>query len=570
MKLLVQNRKEQRLISSASVKNELQIFVGEDNYSYEHDIHIIRIGLDNMFSQFQKLRDDFEFIVLLDICGVDNSNLQVKPTKRFEVVYHLLQMEKHQRLRVKIAVDEEESISSICKLWETANWYETELTEMFGLKMIAGHNSHLLLHKQFLGFPLRKDFQPQNNLCTQNQEISFARDYELTEQEKLTRNIVKLGPIHPILRGHLKLLLELDDTVIKRSGVEIGYQHRGIEKTVERKGYNQIIPYVNRLNSNYAFMNEFGWCKTVEDLMGINISDRYKALRMALAELSRINSHMTFMANIAHDIGAASVYFRSREQGEKIFELFEKICGARVNPSLLRIGGMAYDVSSVWITDCLEILNEIEREIICTKKELISSRIWLDNTRIGKISVKQAVEWGYSGPSLRASGVNYDLRKSTPYYFYDQVDFETPIGIDGTCYDRCLVRIEEILQSIKILSQILNNVPVQSPEDCRPNITLPSKKDLYSDDQALLKHYELMEQGISPIAGEIYSATETAEGELGFYLVSDGANTPYRLKIRSPGFPVCQFFNQVIENSILADALITFSSLNIDSCEVDR
>jgi len=535
-----------------------------DNFS-------IQINNDVFFNTMAELKETYNFSLLLDICGVDNSKRDQTNQKRFECVYHLLSMETNSRLRVKVQLSENEKIKSVVSLWKTADWFERETSEMYGIKFGEGLLERLLTHQGFKGHPLRKDY-PIDRPSPMNKEatLKLPVDHSIGLAQKESRSLEYLWPTHPAINGSLRILCEVDGDVIKRSQSEIGFLHRCFEKICEQRDYNQIIPFTDRLNYCSAAMNNIGWCKAVEDLLEVNIPDRAKALRMVYAELSRIVDHLFCIGAWAVDVGALSNYWFCLELREKIYELFERVCGARVTVSLTRIGGLSNDLPPGWISQCMQVIKSVAKDIEKIDRLLSKSKIWIDRTSVGKISKSDAIQWGYTGPCLRATGVNFDIRKSSPYYFYDQMDFEVPLGINGDCFDRYLVRIEEIRQSIKIISQVLNNLPTGDYKVDDKRVSLPEKNDVYRNIDALMNHFMLIMKGIKPKKNEIYSATEAANGELGFYIISDGSSKPYRVKLRPPCFPIYQSFSELTQETYIEDALTILCSMNIVAGELDR
>ncbi|MBT3583587.1 MAG: NADH-quinone oxidoreductase subunit D [Halobacteriovoraceae bacterium] len=429
----------------------------------------------------------------------------------------------------------------------------------------------LLTHNEFSGHPLRKDFDGSKaQPLSESEAISFEEDGQLTPLQREKKEWVNLGPCHPATQGTLRVMLEIEGEVISRTKLEIGYLHRCFEKLCESKMYNQVIPYTDRLNYCSAPMNNIGWCKAVEDMMGIEIPDRAKALRMIFAELSRVIDHLLCIGAAAVDLGAASNFHFCFEQRERVYELFEKLCGSRLTVSLTRVGGMAFDLPIGWVNDCLKVTKIISKNIEEISTGLTRSKIWMDRTRVCPVSAKDALDWGYTGPCLRACGVNYDIRETSPYYFYGDVDFEIPLGINGDCYDRYLVRVEEMRQSLKIVAQVLDNLPSGDVRVSDPNISLPNKKNLHSNFESMSQHLNIITNGVVPARGEIYSSTEVANGELGFYVISDGSKNPYRVKVRPPCFSIFQSFPDVVKNSMVSDAMATLGSMNVIAGELDR
>jgi len=546
----------------------------QDAYTSEFGNHQLVLSNETFLSSMESLKDEFNFVMLLDICGVDNlkrASSEYPHGKRFESVYHLLNMENHTRLRVKVPLDEGEKIESVISLWKAADWFEREAWDMYGIDFIGRQKERLLTHHEFEGHALRKDYEATHNQpLSASQPIHFDPDPSLTDEEKSAREWVNIGPSHPATHGTLRIMAELEGETIKRSRLEIGYLHRCFEKMCENHLYNQVIPYTDRLNYCSAPMNNIGWCKAIEDMMGVEIPDRAKALRMILAELSRVIDHLVCIGTAAVDTGALTNFWFCFEQRERVYELFEKLCGARLTVSLTRIGGMAWDLPPGWVAQCVETVKTIQKNIEKVHGMLTKSRIWMDRTRVGAVSAQDAVNWGYTGPCLRAAGVNYDIRKASPYYFYQDIDFEVPIGSSGDCFDRYLVRMEEMRQSLKIILQVLNNLPSGDISVKDKSVVLPPKEEVYTNIEGLMNHFMLIMKGVKPPVGEIYSATEAANGELGFYCISDGTGVPYRVKVRPPCFAIYQSFSEVVQDTMIADAIAVLGSMNVIAGELDR
>ncbi len=554
----------------------LQKSFADHSYSYKFENHIIFTNTKNLLSVMEKLKNEFGFIMLLDVCGVDNSKRPKSEwphAVRFESVYHLLNMDHGERIRIRVPVDVEagEIVPSVMNLWKGADWFEREAWDMYGITYLGRKKERLLTHNEFVGHPLRKDYPADRNQpLSESSEIFFEPDPSITEEESRKREWINIGPSHPATHGTLRIMAEIEGEVIKRSKLEIGYLHRCFEKMCETHLYNQVIPYTDRLNYCSSPMNNIGWCKAIEDMMGIEIPDRAKALRMVLAELSRVIDHLVCIGAGAVDLGALTSFWFCFEQRERVYELFEKLCGARLTVSLTRIGGMAQELPVGWVTDCLEVVKIISKNIEVVDQLLTKNKIWTLRTKVAPVSGADAIAWGYTGPCLRASGVNNDIRKSNPYYFYKDVDFEIPIGQEGTPFDRYLVRMEEMRQSLRIVNQVLTNLPSGPYQSLDKRVCIPPKREVYTNIEGLMNHFMLIMKGVRPPIGEIYSATEAANGELGFYVISDGGQNPYRVKVRPPCFAIYQSFNEVVHNKMIADAVSELGSMNIIAGELDR
>ncbi|NDE13563.1 NADH-quinone oxidoreductase subunit D, partial [bacterium] len=327
----------------------------------------------------------------------------------------------------------------------------------------------------------------------------------------------------------------------------------------------------DRLNYCSAPMNNNAWCRTIEKMIGIEVPARAQAMRVILDEFSRIIDHFVCICTNAVDLGALTNFWLGFQARERVYDLFEKLCGARLTVSLARVGGMGFDLPEGWIQQAKETLKVIEQAHAEVDTLLTKNRIFVKRmVGAGPISKQDAIDWGFTGPCLRAAGVPLDMRQYSPYYGYDQLDFDIPVGDRGDSYDRYMVRMEEIRQSLRILKQLLNNVPSGPIDVDDPRISLPAKQDVYGNIEGLMNQFMLVIHGIQPPAGEIYSGYEAANGELGFYVVSDGSGRPYRVKCRPPCFAIFQAFPEMMEGQMLADAIAALGSVNIIAGELDR
>lgn len=518
--------------------------------------------------QFLKSSDRFDF--LMDVCGAHYPTRQ----KPFDVVYHLFNSKDASRLRIKVPLAEGESISTVTHVWKAADWFEREAYDMFGI-VFDGHPNlrRILTHHQFVGHPLRKDYEADRQQhCTSTLPIHFDNTADQRGDVLDSRFMpINVGPSHPAMHGTLRVMAELDGETIVRAACEIGYLHRCFEKMAETHPYNQVIPYTDRLNYCSAPMNNVGYCKAVEKLLGVEIPPRAQAMRVILSELSRIIDHIIAVGTGGVDLGALTAFFHLFTYREKVYTLFEKLCGARLTVSMTRIGGMAQDAPEGWFNDVLDFCKDMRAQVDEISSLMLDNKIFIKRTQgVAPISAQEAIQWGYTGPLLRATGVGLDLRKSQPYYGYDALDFDVPVGTSGDIYDRYQVRIEEMRQSIRIIEQVCRNVPGGDYTIRDKGIVLPEKKDVYGNIEGLMNHFMLIIKGLRPPVGEVYDATEAANGELGFYLVSDGSANPYRLKVRPPCFAIYQSFPTVVKGWQLADAIATVASMNVIAGELDR
>ncbi len=529
---------------------------------------------DTIISLLQHLKTNSWFDFLMHVAGVDYP----KKDKRFEICYELFSSQTSQRLRIKVPVGENQTIPSVRKIWKTADWFEREIYDMFGVSFTNHPNlKRLLTHHEFQGHPLRKDYPADGNQhCKTTLPIHFDQNETNHTTHKSDRDEdclmpLNIGPSHPATHGTLRIMALLDGEKVVRGGVELGYLHRCFEKMAETHPYNQVIPYTDRLNYCSAPMNNVGYCRTVEKLLGVEIPPKAQTIRVILCELSRIIDHIVCIGANAVDLGALTGFFHLFTYREKVYSLFEKLCGARLTVSLTRIGGMAQDPPKNWFKEVLEFCKEMKKGVDELELLLSGNRIWMDRTQgVGSISIEEAIQWGYTGPCLRATGMNLDLRKMDPYYGYDELDFDVPTGTTGDVYDRYMVRVMEMRESIKIIEQSTRHVPSGDYTIRDRDIVLPEKKDVYGNIEGLMQHFVLVTKGLRPPIGETYSATEAANGELGFYLISDGSGQPYRLKVRPPCFAIYQSFPDQIKGTLVADVISILGSMNVIAGELDR
>lgn len=382
---------------------------------------------------------------------------------------------------------------------------------------------------------------------------------------------LNVGPSHPATHGCLRFLAALDGESIVAAETEIGYLHRGFEKMAERGTWQQVLPYTDRLNYCSAIMNNIAYCRAVEQMLGIEITERAKVIRVIVNELSRIADHCVCVAAAAQDLGSTTGFFYLFDSREMTMVLWEKLTGARLTNSYSRIGGLSRDTYEGFEHDVLEICKTAERNLRDVHACFDRNRIFLDRTvGIGKIAPEVAIAHGWSGPCLRACGVASDLRKDEPYYDYETYDWEVVVGTEGDVYDRLMVRLAEIEESIKIVRQALKRLAPGPIDIVDPRVRVPAHALAYQDMEALIGRFKSVYQGIKVPAGEHYCGSEAANGELGFTLISDGSGKPWRVKVRPPCFAVFSAFKELVEGGMLADSMAVMSSLNIIAGELDR
>lgn len=382
---------------------------------------------------------------------------------------------------------------------------------------------------------------------------------------------LNLGPSHPTMHGTLRVLLTLDGEQIVDAIPEIGYLHRCFEKESEGHTYTQVVPYTDRLNYVSPLMNNVGYAMAVEKLLGITVPARAEYIRVIISELSRIMDHLVCIGTNVVDIGALTNFWYFFNVRELLYVWVEALTGARLTNTYTRIGGVARDLPEGFDAGVRKCLKELKTAVKEVMGLLRKNRIFMERTRdVGVISGEDAIAYGFTGPCLRASGVAYDIRKAHPYCRYDEFDFDVPLGVAGDTYDRTIVRIEEIHQSVRIVEQALEKIPDGPIINPEAHTALPPKSEVYNSIEGLIRHFEIIMFGVKPPVGEVYSYTEAANGELGFYIVSDGTGTPYRIKVRPPCFAIYQAYPHMIKGAMLADAIAILGSLNIVAGELDR
>ena len=382
---------------------------------------------------------------------------------------------------------------------------------------------------------------------------------------------VNMGPSHPATHGVLRLVLKLDGERVMECVPHLGYLHRGMEKIAENRTYLQFIPYTDRMDYLSPLAANVGFALAVEHLLGVVVPPRCQAIRVICCELARIGSHQLWLGTHALDLGAATVFFHTFRDREWHYDLIEGLCGARLTTSYTRVGGVMHDMTPEWLQHLREFVDAVPSRVDEYESLLTQNTIWLDRTQgVGRINAAEAIAYGMTGPSLRACGVDFDLRRARPYSGYEQYEFDVPVGSEGDIYDRYLVRLAEMRQSARILDQVLRNLPAGPVNIDDPKIFLPPKKRVLTKMEELIHQFMLVTEGFECPEGEIYHATEVPKGELGFYIVSTGGRSPYRLRIRSPSFNNIATLPHLVVGGLVADVIANIASLDPVMGEVDR
>ncbi len=382
---------------------------------------------------------------------------------------------------------------------------------------------------------------------------------------------INMGPQHPATHGVLRLLLELDGEVVVKAVPHIGYLHRGLEKLAESMTYPQALTLSDRMDYTSGFSNNLAYCLAVEKLLDIPIPKRAQYLRVLLSELQRIAAHLLWLGTHALDLGAMTALFYTFREREEIIEVMELVTGARLTPSFVRIGGLAADIPDTFLPRVKAFIDEFPRHIDEYETLLTQNIIWKKRTRgIAPLAGEECINYGVTGPPLRAAGVYYDVRKAYPYSSYDEFDFEIPLGTNGDVYDRYLVRLKEMRQSARIVKQAAERLPDGPVAADVPRVVPPAKDAVGKDLAALIRHFKIMEGGFEPPRGEVYASIESSKGELGFYLISDGTNKPFRMRVRTPSFANLGALPKMIVGEMIADVVAAVGSIDIVLGEIDR
>lgn len=529
-----------------------------------------------------------QFPMLLDLFGIDERLREHKPpaAEDFTVVYHLLNLEDREEIRIKVALTERElSTPTAVSIWPNANWYEREAWDMYGIEF-SGHPNlrRILLPPTWEGFALRKDHPAR---ATEMEPFSLDEEKQAQEQEALLFRpedwgmdratddtefmFLNLGPNHPSVHGVFRIALQLDGEVVVDAVPDIGYHHRGAEKMAERQTWHSYIPYTDRIDYLGGVMNNMAYVMAVEQMAGIEVPHRAKVIRIMLAELFRVSSHLVFYGTFAQDVGQMSPVFYMFADRERLLGIIEAITGGRMHPAWFRIGGVAQDLPEGWENLVREFIDFMPARLDHYQKMTMNNSILKRRTvDIGSYTTKEAIEWGITGASLRATGMDFDLRRDRPYGGYDQFEFEVPVGHKGDSYDRAVMRVEEIRQSLHIIRQCLDNMPA-GPYKSDHRLTTPPPKDrTLKDIETLIHHFLNVSWGPVIPAGECSFPIEATKGINNYHLISDGGTTSYRTRIRTPSFPALQQLPLISRGLMIPDLIAIIASIDFVMADVDR
>ena len=526
--------------------------------------------------------------MLYDLFGIDErlrSHRGGQPPADFSVVYHLLRLQPVAEFRLKLAIIEPAEAPTIIGLWPNADWYEREAWDMFGIRF-SGHPNlrRILLPPTWEGHALRKEHPAR---ATEMEPYSLSEERQEFEQEALRFRpeewgmekagdnsefmFLNLGPNHPSVHGVFRIALQLDGEVVVDAVPDIGYHHRGAEKMGERQTWHSYIPYTDRIDYLGGVMNNLAYVLAVETLAGIKVPPRAKVIRIMLAELFRISSHLVFYGTFAQDLGQMSPVFYMFADRERLFGIVEAITGGRMHPAWFRIGGVCQDLPEGWDKMVREFVDFLPARLDHYDKMAMQNSVLKQRTvGIGRYTPQEAIDWGITGPSLRATGVDFDLRRDRPYGGYDQFEFEVPLANNGDSYDRAVVRIEEMRQSLRIIRQCLENMP-EGPFKSEHKLTTPPPREATLQDiETLIHHFLNVSWGPVIPAGEASVLIEATKGLNSYHLVSDGGTTSYRTRIRTPSFPALQQIPLISRGLMIPDLIAIIASIDFVMADVDR
>jgi NADH-quinone oxidoreductase subunit C/D len=539
--------------------------------------------------RYLKLEAEEPYRMLYDLTAIDErsrTHREDQPPSSFTLVYHLLSYGRNSDVRLKLPLaGEKPQAASIVDVWPSANWYEREVWDMFGITF-SGHPDlrRILMPPTWEGHPLRKEhparatemgpFQlPEEKAEEEEKALVFRPgEWGMAEgHENRTFMFLNVGPQHPSTHGLLRVILELDGEEITDAVLDIGYHHRGAEKMGERQSWHTYIPYTDRIDYLGGSLNNLPYVLAVEALGGITVPEKAQVIRIMIAEFFRIASHLVFYGTLAQDVGAMSPVFYMFNDRERVFHIIEAICGGRMHSEWFRIGGVAQDLPEGWDGLVRDFLAYMPKRLKEYDRLVMKNRLFKGRTKgIGVMARDDAIEWGVTGPNLRASGMEWDFRKKRPYSGYEGFDFDIPVAHDGDCYSRTLIRVEEIRQSLRIIGQCVENMPAGPYKSDHPLTTPPLKERTMHDIETLITHFLNVSWGPVIPAGEAAFGVEGTKGNHSYYLVSDGSAMSYRTRIRTPSFAHLQTVPMLCRGLMIADLVAILGSIDYVLSDVDR
>jgi NADH-quinone oxidoreductase subunit C/D len=585
---------QQSMAEIPAVIAELYLKFGESSFVRQHTAEgmpTLWLGREKLLEVLKFLRDDHRprYEMILDVTAIDE-RLRVhrdgQPESDFTVVYQLISYSGNCDIRLKVALKETDlTIPTIISLWPAANWHERECWDMFGV-VFEGHPnlSRIYTPPTWVGHPLRKDHPAR---ATEMDPYRLDDDIVDTEQEALKFKpeewglerksdtsefmFLNFGPNHPAAHGVIRFALQLDGEYVMDVVPDVGYHHRGAEKMGERQTWHTYIPYTDRIDYLGGVMNNLPYVMAVEKMAGIEVPDRVKVIRVMLAEFFRICSHLLFFGTWAVDLGQLSPLFYAFVDREKAFNIIESITGGRMHPSWFRIGGVAQDLPNGWEVRVREFVDMFPKKLLEYNKMVMANTVIKQRTvGVGKMNTQDAYDWGMTGPALRATGLEWDYRKDRPYSGYENFEFEVPIAVNGDCYDRAAVRVEEMRQSCEIIRQCLENMPSGPYKSDHPLTTPPIKENSKQDIETLINHFLSVSWGPVMEPSEVSMAIEATKGINSYYLINDGGSGAYRTRIRTPSFIHIQAIPFLSRGLMLADFTAVVATTDFVMADVDK
>lgn len=529
------------------------------------------------------------YVMLYDLHGVDErlrTQRRGLPEADFSVFYHLLSVERNSDVMIKVALAENDlSLPSATAIWPNANWYEREVWDMYGIRFDGHpHLVRMLMPPTWEGHPLRKDYPAR---ATEFDPYSLSAAKQDLEQEALRFKpedwgmqrhgehedfmFLNLGPNHPSAHGAFRIILQLDGEEIVDCVPEIGYHHRGAEKMAERQSWHSFIPYTDRIDYLGGVMNNLPYVLAMEKLAGIKVPSRVDFVRVMMAEFFRILNHLLYLGTYIQDVGAMTPVFFTFTDRQRAYQVVEAITGFRMHPAWFRIGGVAHDLPRGWDRLVREFLDWMPKRLAEYEKAALKNSILRGRTiGVARYNTQQALEWGVTGAGLRATGFDYDIRKVRPYSGYEHFEFEVPLAANGDAYDRCLVKLGEMRESLRIIEQCLNNMPEGPFKADHPLTTPPPRERMLEHIETLITHFLQVSWGPVMPANEAFQMIEATKGINSYYLISDGSTMSYRTRIRTPSFPHLQQIPAVIRGSMVSDLIAYLGSIDFVMADVDR
>lgn len=572
----------------------LQLKFGEDNFSRQStkdDIITLWMPVAKITDVLQHLKNGIPkpFTFLYDLTAIDERTRKKEPgypSNQFTLVYHLFSFGRNCFLRLKVALPgDRPSVPSVTPLWVNANWYEREVYDMFGISFDGHpHLSRILMPLTWEGHPLRKEHPSRATEMGRFQLSDEKQDREQsalqfkpedwgmqTQSEDSDFMFLNIGPQHPGTHGVLRIILQLDGEDIVDAVPDIGFHHRGAEKMAERQSWHTYIPYTDRVDYLGGVNNNLAYLLAIEKLADIEVPERAKVIRVMMCELFRIASHLVWYGTFSQDVGQLSPVFYMFTDRERVFDIVEAVCGGRMHPNWFRIGGVAQDLPNGWDTLVKNFLNYFPKKLKEYDKMVISNSLFKARTvGIGIFTLQEAIEWGATGANLRACGFDWDFRKKQPYSGYENFEFDVPTGNNGDCFDRALVRVEEMRQSLRIIEQCMKNMPEGPYKSSHPLTTPPIKKHTMKDIETLITHFLNVSWGPVIPPGEAMSCIEATKGANSYYAISDGNTSPYRMRIRTPSFAHMQMLPYISKGYTVADMLSILGAMDYVLADIDR